>query len=125
MCAYCNDPVGYMMSTYFPHMGNLLPEYRLHLIQIACIHQCTGTDAHAGKAAASKGKDNYKHPETYLDFWKQLLTGNLRWRWHYIFYVALVANSCWQTSRILMAHARMGAESQPVVSDFDDFDSEL
>ena len=72
------------------------------------------------KRGANGSQGKHKYPESYLEFWTQLLSGKLKWRWHYIFYVALVANSCWQTARVLMAHSQLRGEYTPTDVSMDD-----
>lgn len=56
------------------------------------------------KLSTQQHTEHSPYPETYIQFWQQLLAGNLKWRWHYIFYVMLVGNALWQTVKMLMAY---------------------
>lgn len=61
---------------------------------------------------------NCSQPETYVQFWQQLLNGTLQWRWHYMFYILLVGNSLWQAAKMLLTYRQFLGQANSV--DLDD-----
>ena len=76
-----------------------------------CRHSTENRTLHAfpgtlTQASSPGNPECSPHPETYIQFWQQLLGGKLRWRWHYTFYILLVGHSLWQTAKMLVVYYR-------------------
>jgi len=43
---------------------------------------------------------------TFADWWRALLARKLRWRWHYLIYLALWGHALWRTCAIVVNASR-------------------
>lgn len=59
--------------------------------------------AGAGAAARRGASKGARNPKTFLEWWQLLLAGRLRWRWHYLCYIALWLHALWRVVRIIGA----------------------
>lgn len=79
---------------------------RDHLVKVHRSRQQQQALGTHTQASSPGNAESGPYPETYIQFWQQLLGGKLRWRWHYTFYILLVGNSIWQTAKMLVVYYR-------------------
>ena len=79
------------------------------------------SDLTADARTARKQKDlQYPAPKTFLEWWQQLLTGRLAFRWHYLAYLALWLHSMYRFAKIAsVATLHTGRPPAASVSQFD------
>jgi hypothetical protein len=81
-------------------------EYHILIFGLTATRPCADQQAR-GDVDCSRAA----YPNTYAEFWSQLLSGKLKWRWHYTIYLALVGNTIWQIVRIFTTHSEMMQKS--------------